>query len=326
MNQTERSYIHKEYSDIMELNGETNRWNLEFRKLDKQEFFGAISVVDIEIIQVAKIILKGTIKHYGHSPKGYRTFVVPTKDTNNYYWLNRKIENNKLLVFPETNIFHAISHNYFEVYTISIREDHLKKIIDQHKFTNFHNNLTPPESAYIVNKNFTFYIQSFLEIVFSRLNNDPDAVNCASLFRKLKHRIPYMLCGFLDRKKITNIPPLNRKRDIAFNKAISFIDNQIDQTICMDELCKHTNVSERTLEYSFNERLGISPTTYINYLRLNLVRQNLLTKKKGELISDIAKRFNFKHMGQFASDYSRLFHELPSETEVFNEESVLYLG
>ena len=73
-------------------------------------------------------------------------------------------------------------------------------------------------------------------------------------------------------------------------------------------------VSERTLRYAFREQLGVSPKQYLQLVRLGGVRRNLQLAAAGVKIVDVANRWGFWHMGQFAADYRRQFGELPSET------------
>ena len=69
-----------------------------------------------------------------------------------------------------------------------------------------------------------------------------------------------------------------------------------------------------TLERAFKERMGITPKIYVRLRRLSGVRHDLLTKRKGETIAEIASIWGFTHLSQFAKDYRNLFDELPSET------------
>ena len=51
---------------------------------------------------------------------------------------------------------------------------------------------------------------------------------------------------------------------------------------------------------------------YLHALRLNRARRELrLADPDVSRVSDVANRWNFWHMGQFAADYRRLFGELP---------------
>jgi len=65
-----------------------------------------------------------------------------------------------------------------------------------------------------------------------------------------------------------------------------------------------TGISDRTLLRLFQDRFHVSPKAYLNRLRLNGTHQELrrADTMKGR-ISDIANRWGFWHMGQFAADY-----------------------
>ena len=45
-----------------------------------------------------------------------------------------------------------------------------------------------------------------------------------------------------------------------------------------------------------------------------LSRQELKAAPAGTTVREIARRWGFRHTGEFAADYRRLFGELPSET------------
>ena len=82
----------------------------------------------------------------------------------------------------------------------------------------------------------------------------------------------------------------------------------------MASLCNAAEVSERTLQYAFVERFGVTPKRYVQAHRMHAVRNRLKSHSSADYVSDIANHFGFWHMGQFAKDYRRQFGELPSET------------
>ncbi|MGB3666975.1 MAG: helix-turn-helix domain-containing protein, partial [Bermanella sp.] len=87
-----------------------------------------------------------------------------------------------------------------------------------------------------------------------------------------------------------------------------------ERAITLSELCEACHTSRRTLQNSFESILGLSPIQYLRYTRLNGVRRDLKQAKTGETIGDIAARWGFWHLGQFAKDYKNVFGELPKET------------
>lgn len=102
-----------------------------------------------------------------------------------------------------------------------------------------------------------------------------------------------------------------RRRIVAV--AREYMCSHADETITVPDLCRVTGVSRRTLQYAFEDVLHLSPVTYLRVMRLNRVRHELQTRLQ-DSIGDVAARWGFWHLSRFASDYSRLFGELPSAT------------
>jgi AraC-like DNA-binding protein len=104
-------------------------------------------------------------------------------------------------------------------------------------------------------------------------------------------------------------------RESAMKRALKIIEEMIDEPPTVQDLCRIAGASERLLRYAFLERFGISPKAYLLAIRLNGVRRELRgADPSSTKIIDVANRWGFWHMGQFAADYRRLFGELPSET------------
>ena len=83
----------------------------------------------------------------------------------------------------------------------------------------------------------------------------------------------------------------------------------------VDAFCCIADTSRRTLEYSFRDYFGTSPKRFIKALKLNAARNDLLAGCHGsEQVVEIASGLGFTHMGQFSTDYRRMFGEKPSET------------
>jgi AraC family ethanolamine operon transcriptional activator len=80
-------------------------------------------------------------------------------------------------------------------------------------------------------------------------------------------------------------------------------------------LCEIANVGERTLQYAFRERFGVSPGAFLKARRLMEVRKQLIqTHDDHRMIGEVAASVGFWHVGQLAADYRHAFGETPSET------------
>ena len=84
--------------------------------------------------------------------------------------------------------------------------------------------------------------------------------------------------------------------------------------ISLADISAALRVCPRTLRYSFEHVLGISPTRYLLATRLNRVRRELASTGTTSSIQCIASRAGFWHMGRFAQYYRETFGELPSQT------------
>lgn len=91
------------------------------------------------------------------------------------------------------------------------------------------------------------------------------------------------------------------------------LQNQ-EETITVVNLCQRFQVSRRTLQYAFQDVMGMSPNAYLRTLRLNGVRRCLRDPNSGVTsVQQAAADWGFWHLSQFARDYQGLFGELPSQ-------------
>lgn len=105
-------------------------------------------------------------------------------------------------------------------------------------------------------------------------------------------------------------------RHRVFLAAEAHLRSRVTEPVYMSELCHATGVSERTLEYVFRERLGLTPIAYLANLRLNLARLALVegASAPSASVATVARRFGFLHLGRFAARYRAQFQESPSTT------------
>lgn len=104
---------------------------------------------------------------------------------------------------------------------------------------------------------------------------------------------------------------MRRQRIVALAREL--LQAQHDQAVSIPTLCEHLHVSRRTLQYCFEEVLGISPLQYVRLMRLNGARRQLREAvASGRTVQDVASDWGFWHLSQFASDYRKLFGACPS--------------
>lgn len=84
----------------------------------------------------------------------------------------------------------------------------------------------------------------------------------------------------------------------------------------MAKMCQVSGISERSLQYAFQETFGMTPYQFMKHRRLHAARQALIKSSQSGVnrVSKVATDFGFYELGRFATDYRQLFGELPSKT------------
>jgi AraC family transcriptional regulator, ethanolamine operon transcriptional activator len=107
----------------------------------------------------------------------------------------------------------------------------------------------------------------------------------------------------------------NAERTQILERAVFAIKQRPADVLTVAALGRIVGASQRTLHYAFVERYGLPPARFMRVWRLHGARKELGQVHSQELkISDVANKWGFWHLGQFAKDYRLWFGELPSET------------
>lgn len=102
-----------------------------------------------------------------------------------------------------------------------------------------------------------------------------------------------------------------RKRVV--DRACELMLSRPEEPMSILQVCDRIGASPRKLEYCFGKVLGVSPAKYLRSARLNGVRR-ALRREPQAAVQDVAARWGFWHLGEFAAAYRRQFDELPSQT------------
>ena len=109
-------------------------------------------------------------------------------------------------------------------------------------------------------------------------------------------------------------PPLGAA-PIYVRRVEEFIRSHATSSLCLRDLTRVADVSERTLQTGFRRYRDTTPMEYLRDHRLDLARRELETAViRGRTVTEIALECGFNHTGKFAKCYRQRFGETPSET------------
>jgi len=105
------------------------------------------------------------------------------------------------------------------------------------------------------------------------------------------------------------------KEHFNISKAREILHANIENIYTIEDLVEDLHVSPRTLQHHFQKKLGISPKQYLQYLKLNAIREELLKLDPQEIsITEVIMRYGYFNLSHFGSIYKTLFGQTPSET------------
>jgi AraC family transcriptional regulator, ethanolamine operon transcriptional activator len=108
-------------------------------------------------------------------------------------------------------------------------------------------------------------------------------------------------------------PQVPRARVIA--RTLALIEANEGKPLFIDDLCRATDVSERTLRNVFHEYFGVGPMRLLKVRQLMEIRRALLAGDSSqETVARIAARFGVWDFSLFARNYKALYGESPSES------------
>ena len=111
-----------------------------------------------------------------------------------------------------------------------------------------------------------------------------------------------------------DLSPIHERTQLVLDIK-SWLEEALPENHSVYDLCVKFRVNERTMQRAFIEKCGVSPKQYLLALRLNKVRKDLCCANFSHgKVGNVANRWGFWHMGDFAQFYRRQFGELPSET------------
>lgn len=155
-----------------------------------------------------------------------------------------------------------------------------------------------------------------LDTIITLIKNRPEILKSENAQRILSDSILKLIFEVLKKTTPINEQQVNQSnRTKGVRRVIDYLHHYAEEVPTIPELCNIAKLSERNLQYGFNEYLGVTPIRYLRLVRLNGVKRDLaLAHPKKDRIVDIALSWGFIELGRFAGEYRRLFQELPSVT------------
>ena len=289
----------------------SNGWAADFRQLDHGREDMILNAATCPGLLLVRVELCNRIHQRALPPEQSVTFGLPTRPQAPARMGRRSLESESLTCFHPTRGLDVVNAPRFSAYTLTFATERMSQLaeatrmvdpaLDQAK----HGQQCRPDAVTLAR------LRAFLQQIFL-INAQSDPRLIANARASIASDLALEVLQALNvSKPEPYVKASNRSR--ALKRVLVYIEERPREVITVEELCRESACSISTLERAFREQFGISPKHYLTAVRLNGVRQDLHTNETAS-IGDLAAQWGFWHMSKFASDYKRMFHELPSQT------------
>lgn len=292
------------------------RWDQTYEQLTAGRFEGRLTEVWLDQLQVFRETTYQSVYQAGRAWRGSYTFGIPLVMSSPATFHGRIMEQNSLLTLRADGELDFRTPVRLDIIGMAVPAEELARFAAENTGLDVEMLLKSADLVHCSAADL-WSIRRCLSEFFSNLEAHVDSLSrCASARKAVREALVAQLCEVLCAARADGPPPISlvlRRQLVDRAKTIALDDPCTPVTVA--DLCRALRVSRRTLQYSFQETLGVSPCSYLRAVRLNGARRQLKSPASSVAsVQDAAAHWGFWHLGHFSSDYKRMFGELPSET------------
>ena len=302
-------------SDIDAQAANLKQWKQVYEQMTPGHFVGSVHELCFSGVQVFRETTNQAVHESGAPSKGSRAIGVPMRVEGAALFRGQAIDTDALVTLGGDDELDFYTPCGFDILGLVVDEcaleAHARQIEHRDIATTFDGKgVLKPDPKRLDE------FRRLLRSVLQSQDTNPAALGFRQTQRVLEQSLLRALITVVadaDDRVSPKLPCPSRHQIVDAAKA--YMRSHIDQPITVADLCVELGVSRRTLQYSFQQVLGLNPVRFLRAMRLNGVRRDLkaATPPTGSVL-DIAARWGFWHAGHFVTDYKQMFSELPSET------------
>jgi len=292
-------------NDANDQAGNLTDWEQEYDQIGAGRFCGRIDELNFGGLQLFNEHTGRSLRQRCKAWPDSFWFGFPSK-RNETRINGQSVESSDVLCRPGSTEFELVTPESFDMLSIVVSKAKLQshkasedidlKLLDAKNYPRLRLSLRTLQ-------NFRYLLRRILQPTINKIDSD------------LHHDL--LIMGLLEllAEEIPNkkVAPSYQHRKAVVERIKDYMATESIAPVTMTTLCEVGCASRRTLQYSFETILGISPMTFLRISRLNRAKR-MLCQPSTSSVSEAASFNGFYHLSQFSSDYRQLFGELPSET------------
>lgn len=291
------------------------QWSQDYLQLTSGEFRGRIVEMSSGPVQLFRESMDQVIDEKGHPRPSSYTLGVPVNVHPDGYWQAHEVVRDSMLTLLPGEELHFRTPRLSDIFVSVIDADTLDSYAESvlgHEVAP----LIARAQMQTLSSQAAMRYRQVLHEVMCCVQSTPDVLQHGASRRAVAESVMnasltavLSLCGRPERSRGGHA--IHRA---IVERARQYVLSRRDAPPSVSELSVHLKMSRRGLHHAFMNVLGISPVTFLRYVRLHGVRKDLLHGGADVTVSSAACKWGFWHMGMFASYYKALFGESPSST------------
>jgi len=299
-------------SDVDEQARLLKEWSQQYNQISPGAFTGSLSQVCFDGINLFHEQTNQRVHQEGVAWTNSLTIAMPMAASDLLRWRGTNVEVGRIAcLYSEDDI---------DLYTPQLC-DLCAVTVDLQDFSTFaaqidNFDLGKLQRAALLNSSTEMQssFKSFMQVAMQTAINDPSKLHHPQVQKAMREALYAKLVDVLDEQDHHQSIELVPQKTSLVAKARAYLFEHRDEVISVADICRTLGVSRRSLQYAFQEVLGMNPVAYLRALRLNGVRRELKFATPTTSVLDVAARWGFWHPSHFSADYKQLFGELPSTT------------
>ncbi|MBI3148396.1 MAG: helix-turn-helix domain-containing protein [Betaproteobacteria bacterium] len=309
------SLVRRETRDADEQAACLRDWDQVYEQLTPGQFEGRFMEIWFRGIQLFREVTNRSVYEAGLMREGERVLGVPVMLQGKGYFCGRPIAPDSIMTMRGGDELDFRAPEHFDIVAVAVPESVLTQYARDIEQRDIEGELKSV-SVVRAGKAQVDEFRAFLLTVLESVSRTPSMLKFSAMQKGLEHALLSSVMKAVgpseDAGRIASPPTV---RHTIVSRAQEYMRQHVEEPLTVEDLCRSLKVSRRTLQYSFQEVLQLNPVSYLRAMRLNGARRMLKSADPGrESVQDIAARWGFWHLSHFATDYRRMFGELPSET------------
>lgn len=288
-------------------------WATEYRQLSPGAFVGSLCQAHFGGLQLFRETSTQRVHQSGVAWANSLTFALPLAQSEPLRWRGVQVNSSDLGCFHGGDELDLITPPHCDLLAVTIDRDDFAAFAESVDGCDLGRRLNHAPLAPASPRCQTA-LKALLQTALQTVVADPTVLRHPQARKSLREAIYAQLIAALDVSGQAPAPVFSGQRCALVARARDHLVDCNDDPLSVADICRILGVSRRSLQYAFQEVLGMNPVAYLRALRLNGVRRELKAGGPDIAVLDVAARWGFWHPSHFSADYKRLFGELPSAT------------